>query len=107
MQLDHLKKPLALAGLACAIALAPTYASAVDFSGKKIIMIVPFKPGGGGDTYSRTFGTAIGQYLPGKPTVIAFNKPGGSGILGYNQFEATAKPDGWRAILVNPIGTTF
>ena len=134
MQLDHLKKPLALAGLACAIALAPTYASAVDFSGKKIIMIVPFKPGGGGDTYSRTFGTAIGQYLPGKPTVIAFNKPGGSGILGYNQFEATAQPDGltitlaststytnqmfggkkvkfdiggWRAILVNPIGTTF
>jgi tripartite-type tricarboxylate transporter receptor subunit TctC len=134
MQLDHLKKPLALAGLACAIALAPTYASAVDFTGKKIIMITPFKPGGGGDTYSRTFGSAIGQYLPGKPVIVVFNKPGGSGIIGYNWFESNAKPDGltftlaststyttqmfggkkvkfdlgeWRAIITNPIGTTF
>jgi tripartite-type tricarboxylate transporter receptor subunit TctC len=34
------------------------------------------------------------KYLPGKPTVIIRNFPGGASIVGSNRFEARAKPDG-------------
>jgi tripartite-type tricarboxylate transporter receptor subunit TctC len=73
---------------------APTLAAAADFSGKKIQLITPYREGGGADTFSRLFAPYLEKYLPGKPTILIRNLPGGGSIKGSNKFEASAKPDG-------------
>jgi tripartite-type tricarboxylate transporter receptor subunit TctC len=65
-----------------------------DFSGKRITVIVPFSEGGGADTYSRLVAPYFEKYLPGNPTLLIFNKPGGGGTTGAVFFEQTAKKDG-------------
>ena len=57
---------------------------AVDFSGKKIKLVVPFGEGGGGDRYGRLWQSFLEKYLPGNPTILVLNKPGGGGIKGNN-----------------------
>jgi len=74
--------------------LTPTIASAVDFKGKKVTALVPFKEGGGTDKIVRLFSPFFGKYLPGEPTVIVRNMPGGGSIRGNNWFHNSAKPDG-------------
>ncbi|MEQ8194691.1 MAG: hypothetical protein RIB59_09410 [Rhodospirillales bacterium] len=91
---------------ATAAFLAPTTASAVDFSGKTITAIIPAKEGGGGDVFTRLFAPFFSQYLPGKPTVIVRNMPGGAHIRGNNWFEANAKRNGLNYITVSTSGQT-
>jgi tripartite-type tricarboxylate transporter receptor subunit TctC len=129
-----LKTSAALLGMAAAIAFSPAPAAAADFSGKTITIIVPFKEGGGGDTYARLVAAHIGENLPGHPKVVVLNKPGGAGVVGAHYFNAKAHKDGlmaivcstsnfisqlfggkkikydvteWRTVIVNPIGQTF
>lgn len=64
------------------------------FAGKTIEWIVPFKEGGGGDTWVRFNAPFLSKYLPGNPTVIVSNLPGGGSIKGANLFAERAKPDG-------------
>jgi tripartite-type tricarboxylate transporter receptor subunit TctC len=82
-----------LLGLTAAVALA-TPAFAVDFAGKTISIVVPYTEGGGTDLYARLFLPYLHKHLPGRPTVVIKNMPGGGSIMGSNRFEATAKPDG-------------
>ncbi|PHP26605.1 Bug family tripartite tricarboxylate transporter substrate binding protein [Limimaricola cinnabarinus] len=72
--------------------------STVDFSGKRIEMIVPFKAGGATDVYGRFFAGKLSDHLPGNPTVVVSNIPGAGGMPGANQFEARAEPDGTALI---------
>ena len=69
-------------------------AGAADFSGQRIEWIIPFQEGGGSDLWSRFFAPLLSEQLPGKPTVIVRNVPGGGSTKGANQFAARAKPDG-------------
>jgi tripartite-type tricarboxylate transporter receptor subunit TctC len=80
------------------IAAAAGAAGKVDFSGKRIEVIVPFAPGGGTDVYIRALAPHLERHLPGHPTIIVRNIPGGGSIPGADQFEARAKPDGLHAI---------
>jgi tripartite-type tricarboxylate transporter receptor subunit TctC len=83
-------------GLACAATLigwAPAEAQ-VDFAGKRIEMIIPFSEGGGTDTWARMVAPFLAKHLPGKPTLVLRNVPGGGSITGANSFEKNAKPDG-------------
>ena len=84
---------VAIVAMTAGAVLTPTIASAIDFKGKKITAIVPFKEGGGTDKIVRLFIPFFSKHLPGKPTVIVRNMPGGGGIRGNNFFQ-TAKPDG-------------
>lgn len=68
--------------------------AAVDFTGERINMLVPYKEGGGADLYARFLGPLIAERLPGKPTMIIQNVPGAGAIAGSNKFEARARPDG-------------
>lgn len=79
---------------ALALGLAVGQAQAADFSGKTIEWIIPFKEGGGSDTWARFNAPLLGKYLPGHPTVVVKNIPGGGSTTGTNQFTARAKPDG-------------
>jgi tripartite-type tricarboxylate transporter receptor subunit TctC len=73
---------------------APAAAAEVDFSGKTIEWVTPFSVGGGTDVWARFNALFLSRYLPGKPTIVVKNVPGGGSITGANQFAATAKPDG-------------
>ncbi len=84
------------AAFAVASILAPheSQAGGVDFSDKTIEFVMPFGVGGGSDTWARFNAPFLAKYLPGKPTVVVKNVPGGGSITGANQFAVRAKPDG-------------
>ncbi|MDI6028826.1 hypothetical protein QBK99_21875 [Corticibacterium sp. UT-5YL-CI-8] len=75
-------------------------ADPVDFSGKQIEMIVPSQAGGGGDVFARGVAERLAKALPGQPTIIIKNVPGGGTVTGANYFQKQAKPDG-EMIFVN------
>lgn len=97
------RKFTSLAVLACAAMLPATQVSAqkVDFSGKRILVTVPFAPGGGSDVYIRAMQPFLEKYLPGKPTIIVLNVPGARSIPGANRFQDRASADGTHAIVVS------
>lgn len=98
---NALSLPAAIAALLLA---AP--ATAADFSGKTIEWIVPFSVGGGSDVWARFFAPSLSENLPGKPTVVVKNAPGGGSITGTNQFQSRARPDG-LTILITSGSTQF
>ena len=69
-------------------------AGGVDFSGKTIKWIIPFKVGGGSDVWARLYSPFFRKYLPGNPTVAVQNMPGGGSITGGNYFHTRVKADG-------------
>ena len=81
-----------LAALGALVLAGP--AQAADFSGKRIEWIIPFQEGGGTDVWARFFVGPLSRELPGKPTIIIRNVPGGGSTTGANQFAQRAKPDG-------------
>lgn len=92
----------AFLGLAASFAgsnVAEAAAPKADFSGKRIEMIVPFPPGGGSDVYIRALAPFLEKHLPGKPTIMIKNVPGGGSITGANHFHSRAKPDGTHALV--------
>ena len=124
----------AVAAACAAVAIGASSAlAAPDFAGKKVTIIVPFGEGGGADVYARLFQPFLAKYLPGGPTVIVRNQPGGGSVKGANKFQ-DAQPDGltamacststlipfalndpkvkydilsWRPVILSPHGTIF
>ncbi len=94
----HITRRTALVAVgAAALALtgvAGTQALAADFSGKRIEWIIPFKEGGGSDTWARFYAPQIAGNLPGGPVIAVKNIPGGGSTKGSNQFQSRAKPNG-------------
>lgn len=100
--LSKLLKTAAIAstvGIASLSLTTPVYAT--DFSGKRVEWIIPFKEGGGSDTWARFFAPLISKNLPGQPSVVVKNIPGGGSTKGANQFQRKAKKNG-----LNILGTS-
>ncbi|NBT33075.1 MAG: tricarboxylate transporter [Rhodobacteraceae bacterium] len=85
---------LGLTAGAIALGLAGPAAAEVTFTGQTIEWIIPFSAGGGSDTWARFNAPLLSKYLPGEPTVVVVNEPGGGSTKGTNLFAARAKPDG-------------
>jgi tripartite-type tricarboxylate transporter receptor subunit TctC len=68
--------------------------SEIDFKGKTIRLIVGTSTGGGVDLYARLVAQFLGKHLPGEPTLIVQNMPGGSSLVAANYLYTVAKPDG-------------
>lgn len=64
------------------------------FQGKTIRIVTPGSPGGGYDAVSRIIATRLGHYIPGNPTVIVQNMPGGNTDLAPNYVYNDAPKDG-------------
>lgn len=98
-----LKHIVSLGVAACAALLpaAPASAQKVDYSGKRILVTVPFAPGGGSDVYIRALQPFLEKHLPGNPTIIVLNVPGSRSIPGANRFQERASTDGTHAIVVS------
>lgn len=73
-------------------------AQAVDFSGQRIEIIVPASEGGGTDVWMRFWQPFMQKYLPGNPTVLIRNMPGGGQTIGAHWFMDNMKTDGTNAI---------
>jgi tripartite-type tricarboxylate transporter receptor subunit TctC len=83
------------AAAAASLALVPAPASAqADFSGETIEWIIPYGTGGGSDVWARFVAPYLSKYLPGNPTIVVKNVPGGGSTTGTNQFAERAEPDG-------------
>lgn len=74
------------------------------FKGKTIEWIIPFKEGGGGDTWARFNAPFLSKYLPGNPVIIITNIPGGGSIKGANLYSERATSDG--LMLLGTSGST-
>jgi hypothetical protein len=88
------RKAAILAGLAALVFAQPAPAQEVSFAGKKIDMYIGSAPGGGTDLSSRLVGEFVVKYLPGKPSIVYRNIPGGQGIKALNYFATQVKADG-------------
>src|SRR5690242_15449222 len=77
-------------------AAAPALADPVaDFyKGKSITIQVGYGPGGGYDVTTRLVAQFYGRHIPGSPTVIVQNAPGGGGLKVANTIYNTVAKDG-------------
>lgn len=75
---------------------APASAASVEdfYKGKTIRIVVGFEPGGATDTISRLVQRVLPKHIPGNPTIVVENKPGGGSLLGLNTVYNAEPKDG-------------
>ena len=64
------------------------------YKGKTIRIVVGFGPGGATDTISRLLQRALSKHVPGNPSVVVENKPGGGSMLALNTVYNAEPKDG-------------
>jgi tripartite-type tricarboxylate transporter receptor subunit TctC len=88
---------------ACFLA-APSLASAepvADFyRGKQLSVIIRAAPGGNYDQYLRLLARHFVRHVPGNPTAVPMNMPGGGGLTALNYTENVAPHDGTAITMV-------
>ncbi|HEX9809026.1 MAG TPA: hypothetical protein VGC25_05415 [Alphaproteobacteria bacterium] len=113
MRTGLIQTTLATALIGAIAAVAPQTASAEDYyRNKSLTMIAGYPPGGGVDTEMRVIARFIGEFIPGKPNIVAKNMPGAGGLVLGNYMYSVAKPDGLEVgmpgrsgfLLANSIG---
>jgi tripartite-type tricarboxylate transporter receptor subunit TctC len=89
--------------LAALVATVSDRASAEQgfYAGKTVRIVVGSSAGGGYDTYARAIAPFLAEHLPGKPTVIVQNMPGGGGMNAVIHLDANAAKDGTVISLFN------
>jgi tripartite-type tricarboxylate transporter receptor subunit TctC len=76
--------------------------SVADFyRGKTVTMLVGTSPGGDYDLRLRMVARHIGKHIPGNPTVIVNNMPGGGGVVVVNWLANVAPRDGTVAVAIS------
>src|SRR4051812_25604161 len=93
----EMKSTSRLFALAAALLVGGTLtasAQAPNLSGKTVQMIIGFAPGGGYALGARVMARHIGKHLPGNPTVVPQNMPGGGSFNAANNIYAIAPKDG-------------
>jgi tripartite-type tricarboxylate transporter receptor subunit TctC len=83
--------PALLAVLAVA---APAEPVADFYRGKQIKIYIRAAPGGNYDIYSRLLGRHVARFIPGNPSVLPINMPGGGGLVALNYVANVAPRDG-------------
>ncbi|MCC6888028.1 MAG: hypothetical protein IT536_05775 [Hyphomicrobiales bacterium] len=75
---------------------APTQAQPVaDFyRGKTIRLLIGYGPGGGTDLYARLVAEFLPRFIPGNPTIVPQNMPGGGSFVAAKYMYEVAPKDG-------------
>jgi tripartite-type tricarboxylate transporter receptor subunit TctC len=86
---------VAVAGFV-AFAAAPVKADAMSdfYKENRVRLAIGFSPGGGFDRGGRVVGRHINKYIPGHPTIVVQNMPGGGSLRVLNWIFAKAPKDG-------------
>ena len=88
---------IAIAASAIALsALAPAAAQSPEafYQGRKMDMVIGYSAGGTYDLYARLVARNLGHYLPGSPTIVPRNMPGGGSRTAMNWIYSVAPKDG-------------
>ena len=89
--------------LAVALPIAAQAQSIEEFyRGKQLNMLIGYPPGGSNDIYARAVARHIGRHIPGNPTVIPRNMPGGGSLVAANHVFNVAPKDGTTLALIAP-----
>ena len=92
--------------LIAAVLLSPSVAGAqsvADFyRGKTVSVVIGYPSAGANDLYARAVARHIGRHIPGNPTVIPRNMPGGGSLLAANHIFNVAPKDGTTLGLIVP-----
>jgi len=89
--------------LAVAVPIAAQAQSIEEFyRGKQLNMLIGYPPGGSNDIYARAVARHIGRHIPGNPTVIPRNMPGGGSLVAANHVFNVAPKDGTTLSLIAP-----
>jgi tripartite-type tricarboxylate transporter receptor subunit TctC len=92
---------LAASVIVPAPAAAQTDGPPVSFAGRQIRLFIGFSPTGFGyDTYARLLARHLGNHLPGRPSIIAVNKPGAGSLNLANYIYNVAPRDGSEIAIV-------
>jgi len=83
-----------VAALAMLVSAASAGGAADFYQGKTIRMLVGSAPGGGYDSYARTFVQHLRRHIPGDPTIVVQNMPGAGGMVVTNWLYNVAPKDG-------------
>ncbi|MDA0655108.1 MAG: hypothetical protein O2912_01685 [Proteobacteria bacterium] len=97
---------LSAAAFTAAALSTPAAAAAFTLKDKKVTFIIPYKEGGGTDTMARIYQPFMQKYLPGNPTVLVLNQPGGAGSKASNKFQREGRTDGTMIIGVSSSALT-
>jgi tripartite-type tricarboxylate transporter receptor subunit TctC len=94
---------------AAAVVFAVAVPSAVQaqsieefYRGKQLNMVIGYPTGGSNDIYARAVARHIGKHIPGNPTVIPRNMPGGGSLVAANHVFNIAPKDGTTLSLIAP-----
>jgi tripartite-type tricarboxylate transporter receptor subunit TctC len=86
---------------------APTSVTRADpvadfYRDKSIDLSIGFGPGGGFDSYARLLARHLGNFIPGNPTIVPRNMPGGGGLVVVNHLYNVAPRDGRNIAIFGP-----
>jgi len=94
---------MALSAAVLAVVVAGSVAAqtpAETLAGKTVTVTIGFGPGGGYDIWGRLLAGHLGKHLPGNPTVIAQNLPGGGSYRAASYIYTLAPKDGTAMALI-------
>jgi tripartite-type tricarboxylate transporter receptor subunit TctC len=89
-----MRERILLVGLAAFLSIAAPAAADVSLHGKTVTVYVGNGLGGGGDSYARVFLPYLTKQLPGEPTMVVRNMPGGGGVQAVQTLYNVAPGDG-------------
>jgi tripartite-type tricarboxylate transporter receptor subunit TctC len=72
------------------------------YRGKTVTVIIGYPPAGANNLYARLVSQHIGKHIPGRPTVITRNMPGGGSLIAANHIFNVAPKDGTTLGLIVP-----
>ena len=89
-------------GLLVAAMQTPAHAQADFYKGKTVTIVVGARAVGSLSVSAQILARHMGQYIPGNPTVILRQMPGGAHLTATNYVFNVADPDGLTILAANP-----
>ncbi len=91
-------------GLALTSLAVPAFAQASNdyCQGKSLTLVVGSPPGGGYDTYGRLVAEHLGQFIPGRCSIVVQNMPGAGSLRAANFLFQQAPSDGLTIGMIQP-----
>ena len=91
-----MRRILTLLGIVISCAASPARADPIEdfYRGKQIRVVIRASPGGNYDLYSRLLIRHMVRFIPGHPTALPVNMPGGSGLTALNYVADVHPKDG-------------
>jgi tripartite-type tricarboxylate transporter receptor subunit TctC len=87
--------PIACVLLQLAVAAPLSAEPVADYSrGRTLTLVSGFTPNGENDAYLRHLGRHVDRFIPGNPSVVPRNMPGGGTMVAANHMYKAAAPDG-------------